>query len=131
MSVRRNERGALLDATPHYVHTGGKENDGQKHKSREQSGGHGTLEFDAATIAQHAAHERAEGARARRRTRDKRRATRRRQRDEEAIYKAADERTIAFIVISLFPPDICWLDIWFIRSTSNDRRGTSLQHGTH
>ena len=47
------------------------------------------------------------------------------------INKAADERTIAFIVISLFPPDICWLDIWFIRSTSNDRRGTSLQHGTH
>ena len=83
VSQEERERDALLDATPHYVHTGGKENDGQKHKSREQSGGHGTLEFDAATIAQHAAHERAEGARARRRTRDKRRATRRRQRDEE------------------------------------------------
>ena len=64
------------------------------------------------------------------------RETRDEQRDEDretrrVINKAADERTIAFIVISLFPPDICWLDIWFIRSTSNDRRGTSLQHGTH
>ena len=116
VSQEERERDALLDATPHYVHTGGKENDGQKHKSREQSGGHGTLEFDAATIAQHAAHERAEGARARRRTRDKRRATRRRQRDEEAIYKAADERTIAFIVISLFPPDICWLAGYLVHS---------------